>query len=139
MSDSGTPFVLTLPEETEIVSVYHSIAHRVIDEVNNLDKMGPRPDVQFDPKSGFINISRGGQITKKVSPYELRLACRCAGCIDEIDGRKILKIDQVPKDVHPTNIVTKGNYAVAMVWSDGHRSSIYPFERILSSDLKDHQ
>jgi DUF971 family protein len=43
----------------------------------------------------------------------------------------------VPKDVHPTNIVTKGNYAVAMVWSDGHRSSIYPFERIFSSDIVD--
>jgi len=24
---------------------------------------------------------------------------------------------------------------VAMVWSDGHKSSIYPFERILSSDV----
>ena len=30
----------------------------------------------------------------------------------------------------------KGNYAVAVVWSDGHRSSIYPFERILSDDIK---
>jgi DUF971 family protein len=49
-----------------------------------------------------------------------------------------LKIEKVPKDVYPTNMVTKGNYAVAMVWSDGHRSSIYPFERILSSDIADH-
>ena len=30
----------------------------------------------------------------------------------------------------------KGNYAVAVVWSDDHRSSIYPFERILSDDIK---
>jgi DUF971 family protein len=49
-----------------------------------------------------------------------------------------LKPEQVPKDVHPTNILAKGNYAVAVVWSDGHRSSIYPYERILSSELKDY-
>lgn len=86
----------------------------------------------------MINITQGGKLTKKVSPYELRLACKCAGCIDEIDGRQILKVDHVPKDVHPTNIVTKGNYAVAMVWSDGHKSSIYPFARMMSSELKNY-
>ena len=137
LSDSGTPFVLTLPEQTDIVQVYHSLAHKVIDEVKNIDKTGPKPEVQFDPKEGVININQAGKLIKKVSPYDLRLACRCAGCIDEVDGRKILKVETVPKDVHPTNIHTKGNYAVAMVWSDGHRSSIYPFERILSSEIKD--
>ena len=39
--------------------------------------------------------------------------------------------------MYPTNIITKGNYAVAVVWSDGHRSSIYPYERILSKDISD--
>lgn len=38
--------------------------------------------------------------------------------------------------MHPKNILAKGNYAVAIVWSDGHKSSIYPYERILSSDRK---
>jgi DUF971 family protein len=110
----------------------------VISEVDIIEASGPKPDVIYDPKDGFIYIKRAGKIVKKVSPYELRLACKCAGCIDEIDGRQILKTEQVPKDVHPTNIHTKGNYAVAMVWSDGHRSSIYPFARILSSELNDH-
>lgn len=139
MSDSGTPFVLTLPEHTELVQVYQQIANKVIDEVAELDKKLPRPDVAYEPKEGLIVIRQGGKITKKVKPYDLRLACRCAGCIDEIDGRQILKVETVPKDVHPTNIVTKGNYAVAMVWSDGHRSSIYPFTRIMASEIKDHQ
>ena len=138
MSDQGTPFVLTLPETTDLVQVYHSLANSVLNEISNLEKSGPRPEVNFDPKDNIINITQGGKLVKKVSPYELRLACKCAGCIDEVDGRQILKVDHVPKDVHPTNIVTKGNYAVAMVWSDGHKSSIYPFARILSSDLKNY-
>ena len=138
MSDQGTPFVLTLPETTDLVQVYHSLANSVISEIEQLEKSGPKPEVNFDPKESMIMIKQGGKLTKKVSPYELRLACKCAGCIDEVDGRQILKVEQVPKDVHPTNIVTKGNYAVAMVWSDGHKSSIYPFARILSSDLKNY-
>ena len=138
MSDSGTPFVLALPEHMEIVQVYHEMAHRVVHEIANLEREDFRPQVNYDPKEGKINISLKNGKVKKIDPYELRLKCKCAGCINEIDGKEILRVDRVPKDVHPTNIVTKGNYAVAMVWSDGHKSSIYPFERILSSEITDH-
>lgn len=55
-----------------------------------------------------------------------------------MSGRQVLKPEKVPKDVHPTNILAKGNYATAVVWSDGHRSSIYPYERMLSYEFKDH-
>lgn len=41
----------------------------------------------------------------------------------------------IPDDVHPISIEKKGNYAVAVVWSDGHKSSIYPYSLILN-DLK---
>jgi DUF971 family protein len=33
-------------------------------------------------------------------------------------------------------MIKKGNYAVAVVWSDGHRSSIYPYERLLSKGIE---
>jgi len=82
-------------------------------------------------------ITNDGKTEKSIDPYELRIKCKCAGCIDEVDGRQILKVEKVPKDVYPTNMMKKGNYAVAMVWSDGHRSSIYPFQRLLSSEFKD--
>lgn len=82
-------------------------------------------------------ITNDGKVEKRIDPYELRIKCKCAGCIDEVDGRQILKLEKVPLDVHPTNMMKKGNYAVAVVWSDGHRSSIYPFQRLLSNDFKD--
>ena len=93
MSDQGTPFVLTLPETTDLVQVYHSLANSVISEIEQLEKSGPKPEVNFDPKESMIMIKQGGKLTKKVSPYELRLACKCAGCIDEVDGRQILKVE----------------------------------------------
>jgi DUF971 family protein len=93
--------------------------------------------VRYDPTQGHIILEKDGKVVKKVDPYELRIKCKCAACIDEIDGRQILKVEKVPKDVHPTNMASKGNYAVAIVWSDGHRSSIYPYARILSQELAD--
>lgn len=54
-----------------------------------------------------------------------------------MDGRQLFKPDNITKDVHPSNIIAKGNYAVAVVWSDGHRSSIYPYERMLSAEFND--
>lgn len=92
-------------------------------------------EVNYDPTKGAIIITNDGKVEKHIDPYELRVKCKCAGCIDEIDGRQILKVEKVPKDVYPTNMLKKGNYAVAVVWSDGHRSSIYPFARLNSSEL----
>jgi len=44
----------------------------------------------------------------------------------------LIKIEDIREDVFPTKIENKGNYAVAIVWSDGHKSSIYPFKTLLS-------
>jgi ATP-binding protein involved in chromosome partitioning len=60
----------------------------------------------------------------------LRLACRCAHCIDEHTGRPILRPDSVPSDVRPVRISGVGRYALAFAWSDGHDSGIYTFESL---------
>ena len=142
MSDSGTPFVLTLPESVPIVSVYRDIATKVDEEVRNLDKENSASQVEarYDPTQGKILLEKMIEgkpaMVKAIDPFELRTKCKCAGCIDEVDGRQILQVDKVPKDVFPTNMQRKGNYAIAVVWSDGHRSSIYPLERMLSDEIK---
>ncbi len=66
----------------------------------------------------------------QLSARALRLACQCAGCVDELSG--VSKIDprRVPSDVRPIGMQPRGNYAVAVHWSDGHASSIYPFDAI---------
>jgi len=150
MSDSGAPFVLSLPEEVPVVQVYREIARKTHEEVTRLGKENVTANLEarYDPMQGAVIIEElvgGGEdgaspqrklLRKAIKPFELRIKCRCAGCIDEVDGRQILQINKVPEDVYPTNMVRKGNYAVAVVWSDGHRSSIYPFERILSDEIK---
>ncbi len=62
------------------------------------------------------------------APRDLRLACPCAGCVDEMTGRRILRDDDVAHGVHPLAIRYVGRYALRFDWSDGHGTGIYPFE-----------
>lgn len=61
-------------------------------------------------------------------PRDLRLVCPCAGCVEEMTGRRILVAEMVPEDVHPTAIHYVGRYALQFIWSDGHSTGIYPYE-----------
>lgn len=61
-------------------------------------------------------------------PRDLRLACPCAGCVEEMTGRPILVPEMVPQDVYPEAIHYVGRYALQFVWSDRHSTGIYPFE-----------
>ena len=58
---------------------------------------------------------------------DLRLACHCALCIEEMSGRKLLDPKTIRSDVKPQEIVSIGNYAIKFDWSDGHNSGIYSF------------
>ena len=58
----------------------------------------------------------------------LRLACPCAGCVDEVTGRRRLIARSVPDDVHPLKITLVGRYAITIRWSDGHHTGIYAFD-----------
>ncbi len=59
---------------------------------------------------------------------DLRLACRCARCVEELTGRPLLKDDDIPADVRPVRISPVGRYAIQIAWSDGHDTGIYTFE-----------
>ena len=63
---------------------------------------------------------------------DLRLACRCALCVEEMSGRKLLDPQTVRPDVSPRQITSIGHYAIQFDWNDGHNSGIYAF-----NDLRD--
>ncbi len=59
---------------------------------------------------------------------DLRLACHCALCVEEMSGRKLLDPKAVRSDLSPRKIVSVGNYAIQFDWCDGHNSGIYSFK-----------
>jgi ATP-binding protein involved in chromosome partitioning len=58
----------------------------------------------------------------------LRIACRCARCVEELTGRPLLRDEDVPGDVRPVRITPVGRYAIGIAWTDGHDTGIYTFE-----------
>ena len=68
--------------------------------------------------------------TSVYSPHRLRLHCPCAGCVDEGTGRRTLTRAMVPDDVYPQAIHYIGRYALQFIWSDGHETGFYTFDRL---------
>ena len=60
----------------------------------------------------------------------LRETCPCAGCVDELTGRRTLDPTRVRPDIRADAITLVGRYAIQIRWSDGHGTGIYTFERL---------
>jgi ATP-binding protein involved in chromosome partitioning len=63
---------------------------------------------------------------------DLRLRCRCAHCVHELTGEKLLDPASVPPDVHVTELELMGNYGVRIAFSDHHTTGIYRFGDLLA-------
>ncbi len=59
---------------------------------------------------------------------DLRLACQCALCREEMTGRPLLDPESVPVEVRPVAISLVGGYAIRIDWSDGHGTGLYTYE-----------
>lgn len=91
----------------------------------------PHPTVATDRPLALDFDATGLKIrwsdrTQSIDPRDLRLACNCAACRDEVSGKRLLNPVLVPPDVVPTRIWSVGNYAIGVAFSDGHDSGIYP-------------
>jgi len=58
---------------------------------------------------------------------QLRLACRCAACIDEWTHEVRIRPETIPEIVKPLKIDVVGNYAFHVYWSDHHDTGIYTY------------
>ncbi len=130
LSDSGTPVVLA-DRDSDAAKRYAEIAGAVVREVAKIEHGGlARPKVSFSAEHGIqLALANGEQL--RASAAAVRRACRCAHCIEEFSGKPLLDPASVPESVYPRNITPMGNYAVAISWSDGHSSSIYPYDLLL--------
>ena len=68
----------------------------------------------------------GAQSTYEFRP--LRLACRCAACVDEWSHATLIQPAKIPLDVKPVKIDVVGSYAIHIDWSDGHVTGIYSYD-----------
>jgi ATP-binding protein involved in chromosome partitioning len=67
---------------------------------------------------------------QRLTDRDLRLACACAKCRDEMSGKPLLDPASVPLDISLTRVWSVGNYALGLAFSDGHDTGIYTFKAL---------
>lgn len=68
----------------------------------------------------------------RLAAWILRTDCRCAGCVDEVTGARILDPSTVPIDLCVTGAQLVGNYALRLVFSDGHDNGLFTWTHLWS-------
>lgn len=85
------------------------------------------PKKFFRTKNGELGIEWADSSRECVSLRKLRLACPCALCVDENTGERLVREEQIPQDLKLESMLSIGRYAVGFIWSDGHKTGIYPY------------
>ncbi len=151
--DEGRPLVLAHPD-APAAAVYRDIAAILSGRVRTAagiptpfdwhwanDASKPNPAAQPGHAGGAAEIlvaldRRDGRTLvlrwqdghdQQIDMRDLRLACRCAACVDEMSGRAVLDPATVPLNLAPIRVWSLGNYAIGVSFSDGHTSGIYTF------------
>ena len=92
----------------------------------------PRVIKRSDPTRLEIEWADGH--TTVYRPCELRRLCPCAQCVNEVTGERMLDPGSVPDDLTQSDLRLVGNYALALRFSDGHETGIYPFRFLREND-----
>lgn len=61
---------------------------------------------------------------------ELRFHCGCAGCVDEMTGKRKIQLADVAHEISSREYENVGNYGIKFYWSDGHHTGIYSYEML---------
>lgn len=88
----------------------------------------------LNKQEGYLEIVWSDGATCRYPLSELREACPCAECRGghanmgrEHDPKNLLELKPA-RSYMMTDIEIVGNYALAPIWDDGHRSGIYTWE-----------
>ena len=98
--------------------------------------VAPRPDgpaeklAALDEEAGSLHLLWADGQAQTLGARDLRIACPCAKCRDEMTGERLLDPDTVPLDIQITRIWSVGNYALGMAFSDGHDTGIYTLKSL---------
>ncbi|MBL8225131.1 MAG: P-loop NTPase [Chromatiales bacterium] len=155
--DAGRPVMVAQPESGPGLA-YRAIAAELTARVEGLPGAGLKPFVwNWDDGAGAppwpakppaaggaattpvglrrrdartLSVWWADGVQHDIDVRDLRLACHCALCVEEMTGRPLLDPATVRADVAPRSLMSVGNYAVAVTWNDGHNSGLDTFSRL---------
>ncbi len=89
----------------------------------------PKPTaVELSSDRATVSLTWSDGRSTGVTARALRVACPCAGCVDEWSGKRTLDPTTVPADTVITTVSPVGNYALCFTFGDGHATGLYVFD-----------
>lgn len=80
-----------------------------------------------DDSGARLHISWNDGTSSEFSPWDVRYYCPCAGCVDEMTGKRLLRPENIPTDISLTAIQYVGRYALQFTWDDGHDTGYFTY------------
>lgn len=77
-----------------------------------------------------LELTWGEGHADRIAYHRIRAGCPCATCRDEWTGERILDPATIRTDLKLEGMEGIGNYAVRLVWNDGHSSGLYTWENL---------
>ena len=111
-ADLGVPAVLVEPRG-EAAAAFAELAAAVEREVEALAGR-VLPALMYSEEEGAVLVQLPERPTQRVSPLELRRLCRSPSN----------DVSALSPRLRPLELLPMGNYAVSVLWSDGHQSLI---------------
>ncbi len=131
--DNGKPVLVNskdTPAAKALLALTESFKKSIDDNLANILAVEPT-SIDTD-KNGKLVIVWPDKHEAIYSPYNLRINCPCASCVDEDTGKKILDDSSVPLDIKISSVNKVGRYGLAIGFSDGHSTGIYIYEKLRS-------
>lgn len=131
----GVPLVVSQPG-SEMAKAYGQLALEVaLGATQRVLQTGARSFVVMQqPDSAQLTIrefTRSGAKEHAVPAKRARAACTCAACVDELSGKQLVQLADIPDTIWAQSVEPVGNYGVRIRWSDGHSSGIYAYDDLL--------
>ena len=130
--DAGTPVVIQDPQ-SKSSQAFSDLAKAIHQELHQISHQMPVPKEVKLSAWGDLAIEWPDGKKTVHKPYTLRVNCGCAVCVDENTGVRKLDPKTVPLDIRIKGMDNVGRYAIALHFSDEHKTGIYTFDKLLNT------
>jgi len=98
-----------------------------------------KPSAPVAPSAIHMDVTSDGKVLRlhwedgkrtAATARALRLLCPCAACVDEWTSARTLDPASVSEDITLQEIAPVGNYALRLLFSDGHSTGIFPWDQL---------
>ena len=134
-ADEGIP-LLEKKGDSPAVRAFLDLAHKFRNTFSQVLADAAEPSTISLSGDGNLELEWPDGQSASFAPYDLRISCPCAMCVDEDSGKRTLDPKQVALDIKISGFEKVGRYAVGITFSDGHNTGIFKFDRLKSIEQK---